>query len=214
MPGLTQSKAIPCLPFWLKLLYTLFVIILVPVYWSELGIANFLWGSDIALLVMVFALWLESRFLISMMAVGVLLPELVWNIDFFSHLIAGRDVTGLNATGYMFSEDRSLLVQSLSLFHVFLPAILIFSLMRLGYDSRALVAQLVLSCLVLPASYLFTEPARNINWVFGIVEVPQTWMPGLVYLLSVMVFFSLFIFLPTHLVLRHFFKLRRTSGEP
>ena len=205
MPGLTQSRANPCLPFWLKLLYTLFVIILVPVYWCELGIANFLWGSDIALLVMVFGLWLESRFLVSMMAVGVLIPELAWNIDYFTHLIAGRDVLGVNATGYMFSEDWSLLVRSMSMFHIFLPVILLYSLMRLGYDPRAFLAQVILCCLVLPASYLFTEPARNINWVFGITEIPQTWMPGLVYLLLVMVFFSLFIFLPTHLVLRRFF---------
>lgn len=214
MPGLTQSNAIPCLSFWLKLLYTLFVIILVPVYWSELGITNFLWGSDIALVVTVFALWLESRFLISLIAVGVLLPELAWNIDFFSHLIAGRDMLGLNATGYMFSEDRSFLVRGLSLFHIFLPVILLYSLMRLGYDSRAYLAQVIFCCLVLSVSYLFTEPMKNINWVFGITEIPQTWMPALMYLLSLMVFFSLLIFLPTHLVFRHIFKLRRIPGEP
>ena len=61
---------------WIKLPYTLFVCVLVPVYWVERGPANFLWISDIALLVSVPALWMENRFLTSMMAVGVLLPEL------------------------------------------------------------------------------------------------------------------------------------------
>ena len=153
------------LPLWLKLLYTGFVLLLVPVYWVQLGVTNFLWGSDIALLVMVFGLWLESRFLVSMMAVGVLIPELAWNIDYLAHLIAGHDVFGLNATGYMFSQDVLLLVQCLSLFHIFLPIVLFYSLMRLGYDSRAFFAQVILCWLVLPASYFLTEPAKNINWV-------------------------------------------------
>ena len=60
--------------------------VLVPVYWAQRGPANFLWASDIALLVTVGALWRESRFLSSMMAVAVLLPELGWNVDFFLRL--------------------------------------------------------------------------------------------------------------------------------
>jgi len=202
---IAHKKAYRCLPFWLKLLYTLFVIILVPAYWAELGITNFLWGSDIALLVMVFGLWLESRFLVSMMAVGVLIPELAWNIDYFTHLVAGRDVLGLNATGYMFSENWSLLFRGLSLFHAFLPVILLYSLMRLGYDSRAFYAQVILCWLILLASYLFTEPAKNINWVFGITEIPQIWMSEIAYLLLLMVLFPLLIFWPTHLMLKIIF---------
>lgn len=194
------------LPLWLKLSYTGFVLLLVPVYWVELGATNFLWGSDIALLVMVFGLWRESRFLVSMMAVGVLLPELAWNLDYLTHLIAGRDVFGINATSYMFSSDKSLLVRWLSLFHILLPVILIYSLIRLGYDTRALLAQVVLCWLVLPTTYLFTDPTKNINWVFGITEVPQNWMPEVVYLLLLMLLFPLVIFLPTHLLLKTIFN--------
>jgi hypothetical protein len=87
---------------WIKIPYTIFVCVLVPVYWVERGPANFLWLSDIALLATVPALWMENRFLTSMMAVGVLLPELAWNMDFFLRLITGFDVIGLNGTGYMF----------------------------------------------------------------------------------------------------------------
>ena len=38
------------LPTWGKLLYTLFLGVLVPVYWVHWGPKNFLWFSDIALL--------------------------------------------------------------------------------------------------------------------------------------------------------------------
>src|SRR5690606_35092583 len=60
----------------IKVVYTLFVLLLVPVYWVQHGPANFLWFSDIALLLALAALWLENRFLASMMAVGVLIPEI------------------------------------------------------------------------------------------------------------------------------------------
>jgi len=202
-----QTKTSHRLPLWLKLFYTCFVLVIVPVYWLELGVDNFLWGSDIALLVMVFGLWLESRFLISMMAIGVLIPELAWNIDYFTHLIAGRDVFGLNATSYMFSQDMSLLVRTLSLFHIVLPVVLLFSLRSLKYDPRAFAAQILLCWLVLPASYLLTDPGKNINWVYGITQVPQTWMPELIYLFLLMLLFPLLIFLPTHLLLKSIFRL-------
>ena len=121
---------------WIKLPYTLFVCVLVPVYWVERGPANFLWISDIALLVSVPALWMENRFLTSMMAVGVLLPELAWNLDFFLRLITGYDVIGLNGTGYMFGTRYTSLFKVFSLFHVVLPVLLLWMIRRLGYDRR------------------------------------------------------------------------------
>ena len=96
---------------WIKVPYTVFVCILVPIYWVERGPANFLWLSDIALIAAVPALWMENRFLASMMAVGVLLPELAWNLDFFLRLIAGFDVIGLNGTDYMFASRYTRRVQ-------------------------------------------------------------------------------------------------------
>ena len=107
------------LSLWIKVPYTIFVCAFVAVYWVERGPTNFLWLSDIALLATVPALWMENRFLASMMAVGVLLPELAWNLDFFLRLITGYDVIGLNGTGYMFATDYPSLSKFFSLFHVF-----------------------------------------------------------------------------------------------
>jgi len=44
------------IPLGLKIIYTLFVCALAPIYWRKYGPANFLWFSDIALLVLVPAL--------------------------------------------------------------------------------------------------------------------------------------------------------------
>ncbi|MCL5668995.1 MAG: membrane-associated protein [Gammaproteobacteria bacterium] len=194
------------IPLWIKISYTLFVAVQAPVYWIYHGPANFLWGSDIALLVMVIALWRESPLLTSMMALAVLLPELLWNLDFFSRLLAGRDVIGLDATGYMFNPAQPPWLRGLSLFHVFLPLVIVFMLYRLGYDRRALLATTALCWVVLPATYLFTEPERNINWVYGWSNQPQTWLPPLVYLAGLMLLVPLLVYLPTHSVLRKTFR--------
>lgn len=202
----TSHSPLPLvIPLWIKISCTLFVAVLAPVYWVHNGPAHFLWASDIALLATVLALWRESRLLASMLAVAVLLPELAWNLDFFTRLLAGRDVIGLDATGYMFNPAQPLWLRALSLFHVFLPVLLVWLLYRLGYDRRALPATMLLCWVVLPITYLFTDPAQNINWVFGLGDQPQTWFPPLLYLAGLMLLFPLFVYLPTHLILQKAF---------
>ena len=192
------------IPLTVKLTYTAFVMVLVPVYWVERGPANFLWASDIALLVTVAALWRESRFLASMMAVGVLLPEFGWNLDFFLRLASGADLVGLNATGYMFDPDYPRLLKVLSLFHVFLPVLLVWLVARLGYDRRALPAQTLLAWVLLPVCYAFTAPERNLNWVFGLGNPPEALLPGMWHVLLLMFAFPLCLFYPAHRLLLRF----------
>jgi hypothetical protein len=110
------------IPLWSKLAYTLFVCVLVPVYWRCWGPRNFLWFSDVALLVTVVALWLESPLLASMMTLAIALPETAWNIDFFGRLATGRQLLGLS--GYMFDSRTPRWLRALSL-HVALPVVLL-----------------------------------------------------------------------------------------
>ena len=193
---------------WIKIIYTIFVCVLVPVYWVERGPANFLWLSDVALLAMVPALWMENRFLSSMMAVGVLLPELAWNLDLFLRLIAGFDVFGLNATGYMFESRYTPLFKFFSLFHIILPGLLLWVIYRLGYDTRAVYAQAVLVWVLLAVCYLATDPERNINWVYGIGNPPQSWVSGNVYLVLLMLAYPLLVLIPGHFILKAVFNGR------
>lgn len=189
------------IPLWIKVAYTLFVCVLVPVYWNEYGPENFLWGSDIALLLTLLALWIESRLLASMMAVAILLPELAWSIDFILRLVLGPDVMPTRGTQYMFDAEIPLLVRGLALFHVALPVLLVWLVYRFGYRRRALLYQTLLAWIILPITYLITDPSANINWVFGFGNEPQTWMPGPQYLALLMVMIPLGFYLPTHLLL-------------
>jgi len=104
----------------IKLAYTLFLLVLVPVYWAHYGPKNFRWFSDIALLTTGATLWLESPLLASMMMLAVLLPELAWNLDFFGRLLTGHTMFGMSA--YMFDARTPRYLRALSLFHVPLPA--------------------------------------------------------------------------------------------
>src|SRR5438093_428323 len=63
----------PQFSLWFKVLYSAYLCILIPIYYAQWGPANFLWFSDIALVITCVALWLESSLLASMMAVGMLI---------------------------------------------------------------------------------------------------------------------------------------------
>jgi len=200
------------IPLRIKLAYTSFVCVLVPTYWVVRGPVNFLWGSDLALLITMVALWSENCLLASMMALATLLPESTWIVDLLLRALGVAELLGPRGTSYMFDPGSPLFVRGLSLFHVGLPVVVIWLVWRLGYDRRAWAAQTALAWIVLPLTYLVTLPARNINLVFGIGDAPQTWMPGPIYVACVMLFFSFGVYLPTHLVLLRIFD--PTRGTP
>lgn len=199
------SRNKPVVTVWFKLAYTLFVCVLIPVYWATFGPTNFLWVSDIGLFVTLLALWSESRLLASMMALGVLLTELAWNIDFAVRLFFGSDALAIPGTSYMFNTEIPILVRSLSAFHIALPVILIWLVYRLGYERRALLYQTLVAWAVLPATYLLTDPVANINWVYGFGSEPQTWMPGPLFVALLMVIVPVVLYLPTHVLLSKLF---------
>ena len=192
------------IPLWIKVSYTLFVVLTAAVYTVKYGLGNFLWFSDIALLATVPALWFESSLIASMMAIGILLPEVFWNVSYFVRLVTGRRLAGL--TDYMFDAQLPLYLRALSLFHVFLPVLLLWMITRLGYAKEAWLAQSVLAAIVLPLTYLFTDSAKNINWVHGPGTKQQKLFHPLVYLFLLMIVFSLLIYLPTHLLLQVLFS--------
>jgi hypothetical protein len=193
------------IPLWLKLSCTVFTAVTIVVHLKKYPLWNFLWFSDIALIATVPALWLESSLITSMMLVGVLLPEILWNGAFFARLATRKKLFGL--TDYMFDPTQPKYLRGISLFfHVVLPFLLVWMATRLGYDSRALIAQTALAWVVLPLSYWFGDPkVENLNWVFGWTAEAQTRIPPLAYLGVVMVGFPLLIYLPTHLVLLRMF---------
>ena len=210
--GLSASQRVP---LWLKLAYTAFMAVLVPLYWASYGPANFLFLCDLALFFLLAAIWLESSLLASMATVGTLAAHALWLADFVA-LALGGQLTGM--TAYMFDAAYPLHLRALSLFHLWLPPLQLYLVWRLGYDPRALWAWTVLAWVTLLISYLFLPPpspepgtaARNINYVYGFSEThPQTVMPSWAWLVMLMVSYPLLIFAPAHLALRKFMPQAR-----
>jgi hypothetical protein len=192
------------IPLGLKVGYTIFVCALVPFYWQEYGPANFLWFSDIALLTLVPALWLENALLVSMLAISVVFFEALWNVDFFFRLTTGKSLIGLSA--YMFDSKIPLSIRGLSSFHIVLPLLLLWMLHRLGYDQRAFFWQTIVALVVLPLSYRVSNAQENVNWVYGLGENPRRILSAPLFVILLMLLFPLVVYLPTHLLFARIFR--------
>ena len=190
------------IPFAFKLVYTAFVLYIVAVWWKHYGWKNFLWFSDIAFIGAVPALWLEDSALASILTVAVLVPELLWNVDYAGRLLLRRRITGL--TDYMFERERPLILRALSLFHVPLPLVLLWMIAAYGYAGRvALPGAIVLAAVVLPLSRLVSDPEKNINWTYGLGGRRPT-LPAALYVGLLLLAFVVLVFIPTDLALRWF----------
>jgi hypothetical protein len=195
------------LPLWLKLAYSAFMAVLVPVYWYYYGPTNFLYFCDTALLLTLIGIWIESPLLMSMCAVGILAPQAVWVIDFLANLL-GLPLTGM--TDYMFNPNTSLFLRGLSLFHGWLPFLLVYLVWKLGYDRRAFVAWTVLAWVLLVICFFFMPPPRpdpgltpvNINYVWGMNDnAAQTWVAPWVWFAGLMIGLPALLFAPVHFLL-------------
>jgi hypothetical protein len=191
----------------LKLVYAAFMAVFLPVYWHYYGPTNFLYFCDTALILTLIAIWPENALLISMCAVGIVVPQVYWALDFLINA-AGFSLTGM--TDYMFEAKRSLFLRGLSLFHGWLPFLLLYLVWKLGYDRRALWAWTALAWILLLVSFFLMPPPTpnpgltpvNINYVWGLSDyAPQPWVPSTVWFYGLMIGLPLLVFVPTHLAL-------------
>ena len=106
MPSDAILRRRPKLPLWPKVVFTLFLCVLVPKYWPIYGPADFLWFCDVAAFLTLVALWLESPLLAGANAVGMTLAQTIWILDF----VSGGHLIGISA--YMFDEIEGRAIHS------------------------------------------------------------------------------------------------------
>ncbi len=188
------------IPLGVKWVYTAWVALWLPLSVRTLGLENLLWLCGLANLIVLPALWRESRVWLSAQALSVVLVGCLWTADVAGALLAGRHPIG--GTEYMFSDALPLHVRLLSLFHVFMPVLLLWSLRRLGYDPRALALQTLLTWIVLPATFFLSPPERDINWVFGPFGKPQGALPPALYAFLHTLAYPLVVYVPSHAALK------------
>jgi hypothetical protein len=208
---MTPSAAAPAsAPAWLKWTFTAFMLVLVPVYWANYGPTNFLYFCDASLFLTLISVWTNRALPVSMAAVGLLIPQIFWCIDFGAELM-GFHLTHM--TSYMFDAQKSLFLRGLSLFHGWLPFLLVYLVWRLGYDRRGLLWWTVLAWALCLIAYFLLPPAgaretfqnmpRNVDYVFGTDDAkPQTLMSAHLYLVVWMLGLALVFYVPTHFLLK------------
>jgi len=205
------------LPLAFKLAYTAFMAVLIPVYGYYYGPTNFLYFCDVTLIILLAGIWLESALLVSMCAVGILILQTLWVVD-FTVRVFGVSLTG--TTDYMFNPNTSLFLRGLSLFHGWLPFMLVYLVWKIGYDRRGLPAWTGLAWVLLLVCFLLMPPPRpdpgltpvNINYVWGPSDLAaQTWVHPYVWIAGLMIALPV-IFLLTHLLLVRFAPQARNDG--
>jgi hypothetical protein len=157
------------IPSYIKLLYTAFLAILIPTYWVNYGPGNFLWISDVTLFLGFIAVVFENKLVASIGAVGGLILESFWTVCFSSDLFLNIHLCSI--ADYMFDPALPLWLRLLSLFHVVLPFLLIWLVLRLGYHRKAIFFQIPFSLILLMVCWLCTKPAANVNWVYTYLQI-------------------------------------------
>jgi len=162
-----------------------------------LGPWNLLWICDLANIIILVAIWRENALLFSSQLVAVLLVDVLWTIDVVGKVILGEHLIG--GTEYMFMAEIPAFARGLSLFHVFVPALLLWMVIKLGYDRRGYYLQMILTWFLIPFTYVLSPAERNINWVHQPFGKPQDIVDPRLYVAFLMIAYPLVVYLPSHL---------------
>ena len=195
---------------WLRWSALLWLVIWVPAYWHTWGAANFLHLCDVAVVLTCIGLWSNSSLLLSSQAVSSLLVDTTWAFDAAWRFFTGHHLIG--GTEYLFDAKFPLWVRLLSLFHVVMPFLLLWSLYQLGYDRRGWIMQSLIAVPVVVSARLASTPQTNINYVFTDPFFHRTWGPVPLHLAAVLLFLIFVVYLPTHLLLTRLFPPPRGAA--
>ncbi|MGB8800445.1 MAG: hypothetical protein WCC97_07150 [Candidatus Acidiferrales bacterium] len=191
------------IPGWLRYLTLLILILWFAAYWHAWGPANFLHLCDIAVILTCIGLYINSALLISSQAVSSVLIDIVWTLDVAARLVFGRHLIG--GTEYLFDATTPLWARLLSLFHVVLPIILLWSLARLGYDRRAWKLQSAILLPVLIASR-FVTPDQNLNFAVRDPFLHRSYGPAPTHLAITFLFLVFVVYFPSNLLFSRVFS--------
>src|SRR3954465_9279464 len=82
------------IPVWLKLAWSIWLLVWVPLYWRQYGAQNFLYFCDVGNVLIAIGLWAESSLILSWQAIGLLVFQTLYAFDLIAALIFGRHVIG------------------------------------------------------------------------------------------------------------------------
>lgn len=182
----------------LRLLFTGWMVFWIPVVLWAYGPQNFLWLCNIAKFVALFALWTRERFLLSSQAGTVCLVGVIWTLDLLVGVATGGD--GAVITAYVFDPDLPLPARLASLYHLFLPALVVRILLQRGYDRRGPWVQTGIGGAAVVAAWLLAGPEQNINWAYGPLGLEV--LPQPYWAMAAVIIYPLVVYVPGHGLVR------------
>ena len=198
----TPPAARQKIPHWFGWLALVWLAVWFVAYWHAWGPSNFLHLCDIAVILTCIGLSTSNALLLSSQAVSSVLIDLVWTLDAAARLIFGHHLIG--GTEYLFDATMPLWARLLSLFHIVLPFILLWSLSRLGYDRRGWKLQSAILLPVLIASR-FVTPDQNLNFAVKDPFLHRSYGPAPTHLFLTFLFLVFVVYFPTHLLFSRVF---------
>ena len=194
--------------------------VLVPVYWHYYGPTNFLYFCDMALILTLVGIWIESPLLVSMCAVGILVPQTLWVVDFSeqsrrraAHRHDRLHVRGRSARCSC-AGCRCFTAGCRSCCSTWSGSSATTGARLLAWTGLAWA--LILIC------FFFMPPPNpspgltpvNINYVWGLSDhAPQTWVSPGVWLAGLIVGLPLLLFAPAHFCWRASCRSARLSDR-
>jgi hypothetical protein len=206
-----MSNGVKEIPRWWRWAAALWLAVWLPAYATTWGWRNFLALCDVAVIVTCAGLWARSALLLSSQALSAIMAGMLWAADVAARLLAGRHLFG--GTEYMWDARVPLLVRLLSLFHLWLPVVVVLALRRTGYDRRGLWLQVALTAPLLVASRIFGA-GKNVNYALVDPLLHRQWGPVPLHLLAMWVGTSLVVYVPTHLILARWLTPTRSARLP
>jgi hypothetical protein len=207
--GTANTMPLMRIPRWLKVFWTVWVLVWAPIYWRQYGAQNFLFFCDLGNILITVGLWLESSLIFSWQACGLLLFQTLFIIDLAGAMVSGRHLIG--GTEYMFDPHIALAIRLLSLFHVVTPPLILWVIWRLGYDRRGWKLQTLTTWIVIPTNY-FWRPRYDVNWARGLGFHEQHVVPGFLYVLTYLTVVPAAVYYPTHLLLAWWMRGRKPTS--
>ncbi len=187
------------------------MLVWLPSYLAGYGPAVFVNLCDVAVILTCLGLWTGNALLLSSQALSSLVVDLAWNLDLLVRALTGGHIVG--GTEYMWDARRPLGLRLLSLFHVWLPIVLVHGLRKLGYDRRAFPLQSAIAVAVLVASRLVTGPAENQNFAWRDPFFDRALGPAPVHLAVLAATLVAVLYWPVHRLLARVFGAVQPSAR-
>ena len=204
--SLTYPLGIFCLIYWLFDVINMIFIIHKPEF--------MLWYSSAGLFFTAIALITGNSVLISIMFCSLFLVESIWSLDFLGKIFFNKNFLGI--TSYVFSPSYSKKDFFMTMYHIFLPPILFFSVLKTKKVFRySWAGSTVYLFVLLFLTYTFVSRSETVNCVHqlsqckGLFSSIASITPNPYRVFVILTVLVVFVFIPTNYILLKIGKKRK-----